>query len=210
MLQGILATAASVAGPLMGYVGQQETNRSNEGIANRATDVNIDQARQNREFQAAQSAQQMAFQERMANTAHQREVEDLRKAGLNPILSMHGGASSPSGASASGAQGSAETATMQNPMSGFQNLATTALEAMTMLGGLKKQEAETNLINAQSKKTLTDEKVSRGGIPKSEITNDAYEIFKPMINKLKNYFQQSAKDVPPSKIKPKPYKYLMP
>lgn len=69
-----------------------------------ANKTNIRLSREGMAFEGDQAAKQMQFQERMSGTSYQRATEDMRLAGINPMLAyMQGGASTPGGAAASGA-----------------------------------------------------------------------------------------------------------
>lgn len=87
---------------------------------------------------AFSAERQMDFQREMASTAHQRQVADLKKAGLNPILSAkYGGAQSPSGAMAN--------------IPDLGHSAKTAVDALNVASQLRVQSATAKNIEQEAK-----------------------------------------------------------
>lgn len=143
LLGGALMGAGSLGGSAIGaassdraaklaYDAQQETNQ-----------LNYQMAMENR-----------AWLTKMANTAHQREVSDLRAAGLNPILSAMGGSGAAVPqmaapvATSPGSPVADKSAILQGAVTGFLNSFGTAAEVADKLTKL-----QDNLAKADETKT---------------------------------------------------------
>lgn len=134
-----------------------------------------DEARIQREWQEQQNAKAMAFnaaeatksrnwQEYMSNTAHQREIKDLKAAGLNPVLSAMGGngAAVTSGATASGvtsagAKGEVDTSANQaitnllgSMLNYMSNLTATSVSAQASMANAQRAAEATELVGMLS------------------------------------------------------------
>lgn len=110
-----ISAGGGLFGGLIGQGGQQATNAQQMAMFQEAERFNENAAWENR-----------AWEQQMSSTAYQRSMDDMKKAGLNPILAANlGGASTPGAGAASIGTGPA----LGNPGSALQAGITSAADA---------------------------------------------------------------------------------
>lgn len=128
--------AATVGAGVLGFLGQNSANAANQR-----------QLEQQHAYGREMFGKQTEFAERMANTQYQRATEDMRAAGINPMLAiMQGGAAAPGAPSPAGGS----PVPHQNTL---QGVAATALEAY-------KQSREDKMVDAQISKAKAEAKAT--------------------------------------------------
>lgn len=194
-----------VVGAGIDAFGQNQANQTNQEIASRnrnmqiqmfnsAQDFNKTEATTARQFAEMESSRNRQWQEKMSSSSFQRGTRDMRKAGINPMVAfMKGGASTPGGAQAQSAKGQSPGVASGAPAR-VENIARgvgTGLQLKRLQKDLSQADAEISLKKqaqvtaaTQERMNISSAKIAEAKLPGIKAQSEAQEAIEKINKKL--------------------------